>query len=133
MESRVPLPTDNIYKFYALFGLLLLIFSVSSLVYVNHSTNTLAFDIAVEYTTLAADPVRSVSEEARFQVLDNKLKIAKTNKTIFLSSLGVFAAVGLLMIWYGFRTWHLVVQPLQDELLKLNIEKLKQDLVKDNK
>ena len=27
MESKIPLPTDNIYKFYALFGLLLFIFA----------------------------------------------------------------------------------------------------------
>lgn len=61
MESRVPLPTDNIFKFYALFGLLLTIFSAGSVLYVNKSTNDLAFEIAVEYETLKADPVRSVS------------------------------------------------------------------------
>lgn len=30
MENKIPLPTDNIYKFYALFGLLLLVFTIGA-------------------------------------------------------------------------------------------------------
>jgi hypothetical protein len=29
MENKIPIPTDNIFKFYALFGLLLCIFSIN--------------------------------------------------------------------------------------------------------
>ena len=66
MLNRVPLPTDNIFKFYALFGLLLVMFGIGSTLYVSKSTNDLVFGIAVEYETLKADPVRSVSEKPRF-------------------------------------------------------------------
>ncbi len=52
MDSRIPLPTDNIFKLYALFGLLLLIFSIASALYVNKSTNDLIFETAVNYETL---------------------------------------------------------------------------------
>ncbi len=69
MENRIPLPTDNIFKFYAMFGLLLVIFGIGSILFVSRSTNDLVFEVAVEYETLKADPVRSVSQEARFQVL----------------------------------------------------------------
>jgi len=128
MESRIPLPTDNIFKFYALFGLLLIVFSVGAAVYVNQDTNNLVFKIAVEYETLKADPARSISEETRFQILERKMEIAKQNKDTFLYSLGALFAVGGLMAFYGFKKWHTEIQPIQDEMARLNLRKLRQDV-----
>jgi len=128
MENRIPLPTDNIYKFYALFGLLLAIFSAGATIYVNKSTNDLAFGITVEYETLKADPVRTVSQEARFQVLQKKLEIAKSNKNFYTICLGVIIGVGILMIGYGFKKWHTEVQPVQDEIARLSLQKLRQEV-----
>ncbi|MDN3518065.1 hypothetical protein QWY84_10630 [Aquisalimonas lutea] len=131
MENRVPLPTDNIYKFYALFGLLLIIFSIGAMLYVNKSTNDLAFDVAVEYETLKADPMRSVADEARFTVLERKLEIAGKNKKTFMIFLSVIIAAGSLMVWYGFKKWHTEVQPVQDEIARLNLLKLKREVGED--
>ncbi|MCL6416045.1 hypothetical protein MIB92_10305 [Aestuariirhabdus sp. Z084] len=130
MESRIPLPTDNIYKFYALFGLLLAVFSAGAVIYVNQSTNNLVYDVSVEYQLLKHIPetVRTISEEARLQVLESKINIANNNKWFYLTSLGAILAIGILMIWYGFKVWHTVIQPLQDEITRLNIKKLKQEV-----
>lgn len=128
MENRVPLPTDNIYKFYALFGLLLIIFSIGAMLYVNQSTNDLAFEVAVEYETLKADPMRSVADEARFTVLEKKLEIAGLNKKTFMFCLGVIITIGSFMVWYGFRKWHTEVQPVQDEIARLNLLKLRREV-----
>jgi hypothetical protein len=128
MESRVPLPTDNIFKFYALFGLLLTIFAVGSVLYVNKSTNDLAFEIAVEYETLKVDPVRSVSQEARFQMLERKLEIAVKNKGTFMLCLSAMMTFGILMMAYGFWKWHTEIQPIQDEIARLSFKKLKQEV-----
>ncbi|WP_299180324.1 hypothetical protein [uncultured Neptuniibacter sp.] len=130
MESRIPLPTDNIYKFYALFGLLLAVFGSGGLIYVNQSTNNLIYDTTVEYQTLKHKPetVRSLAEEARYHVLDSKLKIATQNKKFYLICIGVIIFVGVFMIGYGFRVWHTVIQPMQDEITRLNIKKLKQEV-----
>lgn len=133
MESRIPLPTDNIYKFYALFGLLLAIFGAGATIYVNKSTNDLAFAIAVEYETLKADPARSVSQETRFQVLEKKLEIARSDKKFFSYGLGVVIGLGLIMVWYGFKRWHTEVQPIQDEIARLTLEKLKRDIGQDER
>ncbi|MEX1216163.1 hypothetical protein [Saccharospirillum sp.] len=133
MESRIPLPTDNIYKFYALFGLLLAVFGAGTTIYLNKTTNDLAFAIAVEYETLRADPVRSVLQETRFQVLDKKLEIAKSDKKFFSYSLGVVIGLGLIMMWYGFKKWHTEVQPIQDEIARLTLEKLKREVGQDEK
>ncbi|MEJ1378147.1 MAG: hypothetical protein RPU32_09290 [Candidatus Sedimenticola sp. (ex Thyasira tokunagai)] len=131
MENRIPLPTDNIYKFYALFGLLLAMFGTGATLYVNKSTNDLVFKIAVEYETLKADPVRSVSQEARFQVLQKKLEIAGKDKNLFLFGLSVVIGVGILMMWYGFKKWHTEVQPIQDEMARLSLKKLKREVGED--
>lgn len=131
MESRIPLPTDNIYKFYALFGLLLAIFSVGASLYVNNSTNELLYEIAVDYETLKADPARSPSQEAHFKVLQSKLEISKNNKAFYIMALGVVAGIGVLMMCYGFRKWHTEVQPTQDEIARLSVKKLKQELGED--
>ncbi len=131
MESRVPLPTDNIYKFYALFGLLLLIFGIASTLYVNKSSNDLVFEVGVEYELLNANPVREVSEEARFQLLKKKLEVSKSNKLFFLSSLGVLIGIGVSMMGYGFKKWHMEIQPIQDEMAKLNLKKLRREVGED--
>lgn len=128
MENRVPLPTDNIYKFYSLFGLLLAVFSIGSIIFVNNATNDFVFEIAVEYETLKADPALTLPQEARFQVLDRKLEIARNDRWLFLFSLGVVLLLGVLMMWYGFKKWHTEVQPLQDEITRLSIKKLKQEV-----
>ena len=128
MESRIPLPTDNIFKFYAFFGLLLVVFSIGSTLYINQSTNNLVFDTAVEFERLKVDPLRSASEEARFQVLDKKLEIAQKNKTFFSICLGIITGLGILMVWYGFKKWHTEIQPIQDEIARLSLKKLQQEV-----
>lgn len=132
MENRIPLPTDNIYKFYALFGLLLAIFGTGATLYVNKSTNDLAFEIAVEYETLKADPVRSVSQEVRFQVLQKKLEIARKDKNVFLYGLSVVIGIGIFMVLYGFKKWHTEVQPIQDQMARLSLKKLKREVGEDD-
>lgn len=69
MENRVPLPADNVYKFYVLCGLFLTIFSIGAIIYVSQSTNGLVFDVVIEYETLKTDPVRSVVDEAQIALL----------------------------------------------------------------
>lgn len=130
MESRIPLPTDNIYKFYALFGLLLAIFASGALLYVNQSTNNLIYEIAVEYEVLKHIPenARIIPEAVRFEVLNNKREIAKKDKAFFFICISVIMTIATCMVWYGFSRWQRVIQPMQDEITCLNIKKLKQDV-----
>ncbi|MES9901110.1 MAG: hypothetical protein ABW168_00340 [Sedimenticola sp.] len=131
MENRVPLPTDNIFKFYSLFGLLLVIFSIGAVIFVSKSTNDLVVEIAVEYKILEADPIRTLSQETRFQILQRQLEVAIKNKHFFLSSLGVVILIGIIMMGYGFRKWHTEIQPLQDEMARLCLKKLQRELGED--
>ena len=130
MNSKIPLPTDNIYKFYALFGLMLFVFGVGSIIYVNQSTNNQVYAIIIEYNTLKNTPqqVRTSTEEATLQLLDKKLDDAVFSKVFYSWAISGIIVFGILMIWYGFRAWHTVIQPMQDEITRLNIKKLKQEV-----
>ncbi|MCK8078264.1 hypothetical protein MSG34_19050 [Vibrio sp. 1CM2L] len=130
MESRIPLPTDNIYKFYALFGLLLVVFASGALLFVNQSSNNLIYELTVDHRKLSNTPeqARSLEEEARLQIIESKLQVSSSNKNFFIACISVIITIGSVMVGYGFRTWHTVIQPLQDEISRLNIKKLKQEV-----
>lgn len=130
MESKIPLPTDNIYKFYALFGILLLVTSIVALVYTNQSTNALLFSniIALEELKLKENP--SPLDDKRQAVLQRQRDIAISDRNFFNIAIGCLVAVATFAMWFGFRRWHNVIQPKQDRLLDLQIQKAEQDLKK---
>jgi len=51
MESKIPLPTDNIYKFYALFGLMLLITVPLFINWISNITKENLYRLVKEYRT----------------------------------------------------------------------------------
>jgi len=128
MHSRVPLPTDNIFKFYALFGLLISIFCLSSIIFVNKTTNELIFETIIEQETLNVIIQPTVTQQAKKRVLQRKLEIALSDKLFFQVVAGIFLSAGGYMTYYGFKRWHNEIQPLQDEITKLSIQKLKNEL-----
>lgn len=130
MESRIPLPTDNIYKFYALFGLLLLIFSVGSVIFVNKTTNDLFFSKLVELEILKADRVPSDETQLRIVLTEKQLSNAKSDKLFYLGALTLLSAIGSLGIVYGFKKWHTEIQPLADQQAKTQLELAKMQLAK---
>ncbi len=128
MEHLIPLPTDNLYKFCALFGLLLFMFSIGGQLYVVDSTNSLVFETGVEYVTLASTDNRTVQEEARFSLMERKLEIARSDRRTAMVALSGVLALGMWMIGYGFRKWFKVIQPIQDEMARLTLKKLRVEL-----
>lgn len=135
MESKIPVPTDNIFKFYALFSLLLLIFSLGAALYIQRSANELAIAVLPDLETLKQAKELSPRDEVRMHVLDRQLEVSASDKKLFLQGLGFLMAISVVGIWHGFRRWHTVIQPLQDEhakvqleLAKLQLEKLKADM-----
>jgi len=76
MEDRIPIPTDNIFKFYALFGLLLFVFCSGSIIYVYHSTNELVFQVAIELETIQQNQNPSPVDKLKMDVLMKRLDIA---------------------------------------------------------
>lgn len=128
MEPRIPIPTDNIYKFYALLGLVLLISGVLLKVYAVQSTNELAFSIAPELSALEAKKELSPEEITTKELLLKRLEISTRNREEYRGmSLWLFAFSVIAMV-VGFGNWHYKVQPKQDKLLDLQIAKAELEL-----
>ncbi len=112
MEDRIPIPTDNIFKFYALFGLLLFVFCSGSIIYVYHSTNELVFQVAIELETIQQNQNPSPVDKLKMDVLMKRLDIAINDRKYECIVIGFFQGVSVLLMFYGFRKWHKEVQPV---------------------
>lgn len=128
MEGKVPLPTDNIYKFYALFGLTLFITTIAAFLYLHKTTNELLFDAIVVSEELSSKETPSPTDLKRKEVLEKKIEIAVADKKAFNTALEIIAAFSLVAMFIGFSQWHIVIQPKQDRLLDLQIEKAEREL-----
>jgi len=130
MQSNIPLPTDNIYKFYALFGLILFIFGFSSMIYINKSTNELVYKTVVSIEELKVIEEPTSVQELQPAALEERMEIALSDKKFFIICIGVLVVSAVFLMYYGFHNWHNKVQPLQDELAELTVKKLRQEMRK---
>lgn len=135
MESKIPLPTDNIYKFVALFSLFLLISSVGAIIFATNSANAIVFEHWVELETLQAQEKLSVEQASRLKALERKVEVTVSDKKTFTQFSGAGIGLGLVGIFLGFGYWHRRIQPLADqmavtqlELARLQLLSLKADL-----
>ncbi len=128
MESKIPLPTDNIYKFYALFGLLLFIFAIGANIVSIKNTNDYMYRSYLELEPLKAIEKPNSVEAVKRDMLQRMIDVAKSDKEFFSTCLNWLAAISILLMFFGFGKWQKSVQPLQDELLKLQVEKLRHEV-----
>lgn len=128
MENRVPLPTDNIYKFYALFGLLLFIFAAGSSMYINSSTNDLLFESIPKLKALEEIEKPTAAQQSTRESLERKIEIAIEDKDGLSTASTWLACFGALMMVLGFWKWHTEIQPRQDEFAELELEKLRHEV-----
>ncbi|WP_339414208.1 hypothetical protein [Pseudomonas sp. EA_35y_Pfl2_R5] len=130
MESRIPVPTDNIFKFYALFGLLLFVFACGALIYVTQSTNELVFTSYVELETLKEQKTPSPSVVAKIAMFERLLEIGLQSKEMYRYVIAFFSGIGFWLSVYGFWQWHRRIQPVIDEMQRVQLELAKLQLVK---
>jgi hypothetical protein len=130
MESRIPVPTDNIFKFSALFGLLLFVFACGSLLYMNATSNATIMVSIPELEALKelADPSRS--DKAKIAILERKIEITKTDRNFYSIAIGGLLLVAVVAMVYGFQRWHSQIQPVLDETAKVQLEIAKLQLDK---
>jgi len=128
MESNIPLPTDNIYKFYALFGLLLFVFSIGSTLYVGRTANEIIFQTYLEEESIKQIASPTELDQAKKIAADKRREIAISNRTWGIRLLGGVGGIGMILVAYGFWKWHRDVQPVQDEMARLQLEKLRYEV-----
>ena len=128
MDKFIPIPTDSIYKFYALFGLLLFVFSIGALLYVIKSTNELVFSSVIDIEIYKAIDKPTSVDIAKLTAAEKRVEIAVSDKKFFVRAISVISAIAIFSMAYGFRQWHTKVQPIQDEIAKLQLEKLRREM-----
>jgi hypothetical protein len=126
MESPIPLPTDNIYKFYALFGLSLFIFCVGASIYNVYHSNETVFQSMIE--SAAITDTNSPEAVVKKQVLEKRYELAVEDRKGFDKILTRFGIIGMLMMFGGFLLWQFITQPVQDEIAKLQRDKLRYEV-----
>lgn len=128
MQSRVPLPTDNIYKFYALFGLFLFLACTYVFVNLQQSFNEKVFKRHIELKTLQDIEQMNAAQLATKEVLEKQAEIDSSDKKFFLNSIALFFSIAILLMIFGFYQWHKKIQPQQDEAFKRNIDKIEMEI-----
>jgi len=127
MESKIPLPTDNIYKFCALFGVLLLLTSIVSIVWVGNSTNETVCSLIKEYESIPGSEEEK-DETSLAKTIEALINAQVENRELYNKGLGAAIGISILLMFYGFREWYTKIQPKQSEYFDLQIQKLKQEI-----
>ena len=62
--------------------------------------------------------------------LERQLEVSQSNRKFFLLSLSILTSLSAAGIYYGFRKWHIEVQPVIDESARIQLEIAKLQLKK---
>lgn len=130
MESKIPLPTDNIYKFYALFSLFVFIFSLGALLYVNQANNDRVLRVYPELAALKQAKDLSPQDEVRKVLLERLMEVQKSDQKVYKYSLSALIGMAFWSMIFGFWRWHRDVQPRIDEANRIQLEISKLQLAK---
>lgn len=131
MNTNIPVSTDNIYKFLATFGLVVMVASMTLMILNVSATNKTVWEAASAIYDLEVsdDPLK----EKRMKLLESEIGIAASNRTFGRWSLTVIFTLGLFASFEGFRRWYKHIQPVYDEILELEREKLRLEVRHLNK
>ncbi|MCQ4314237.1 hypothetical protein NAV33_20425 [Pseudomonas stutzeri] len=129
MENRIPLPTDNLYKFAALFSLLLVASGFALVVYATKATNSVVFEHWVELETLRSEAKLSLPQEARKASLERVVEVASSDKQTYITLAVIMATLGALGVVSGFMHWYRCIQPVADQMAATQLELAKLQLL----
>lgn len=131
-------PTDNLYKFFAVFGLVFLVVSIGGFVLIHNSVMKTTMDHVQEVLTrldsieVPKDDLdkfaKAVAEtiDAVFSLeteLGSKINLAYASFGYIPEGLLSIGVLGLLMTTIGFSLWWFRVQRYQDAILRLEFLK----------
>ena len=120
MNPSISVPTDNIYKFFALFGLVLVV-----------SAYLGAIGFAVMRQNEVYDSYKDVihSKEDKWKEFQaNKIKAVSREMDTITHVAGWGIGIGVCVSAFGFYRWYRHVQPKHDRLVELQIQKLEKEL-----
>lgn len=133
MDSRISIPTDNIYKFYALFGLAFCVAALTMFVLAYNSHFESTTELSMQLAKLDTLAKLTEFEEAQKKILENQIEIGNSNKDFYMTIISASLGFGLVVMISGFIRWHYKVQPQIDKIMALKIEQLQVELSRGKK
>ena len=124
MTPGFSIPTDNIYKFYALLGLALVISSMLAFVYVYDSHRAQVIEWSEEIRQLSYKKSHTEGESERIDNLQHLIDVEGSNKEFYMTVIGAVGGSGISIGIIGLVVWQFRVQPRSDRLLDLQIKSL---------
>ena len=122
IENRCAPWLGHVNKFLALFGLLAFVIACSLIVKVVESANDKVLAMVEGSEVLKHAPKPSDVQELRRAVLEQKIDLAVSNRQTYMVLLIIVAATSANVGWFGFKRWLGHVQPLADEMNRIQLE-----------
>ncbi|MBL1274531.1 MAG: hypothetical protein COB30_000425 [Ectothiorhodospiraceae bacterium] len=128
MNSSLSIPTDNIFKFYAIFGLALLISSIIGASIIITSSNERVISYYEKIHSLKKDGKINNNEKELSDRYEQIIQTIITDRKFHGSSLMAIFLIGAIISIFGFINWHRKYQSKQNDLLDLQIEHMKKEI-----
>jgi hypothetical protein len=121
-ENRTAPWLDHVNKLLALSGLVAFFIACALIVKVVESANDKVLDMVEESEVLKHAPRPSDVQELRRAVLEQKIDLAVSNRQTYTVLLIIVAATSANVGWFGFKRWLGRVQPLTNEMARVQLE-----------
>lgn len=128
LSSSANIPTDNIYKFLTLFGLVLVIFGCYIFTSTNDNFNNKYIDSLISKSKLELIKDPNSYELKQIEALEKKIELLVADKPFYIRFSTIITAFGTSFMVYGFKKWYFDLQPKLDELLDLQLKKAKAEV-----
>ncbi|MFG8220060.1 hypothetical protein ACEOQ5_04820 [Pseudomonas aeruginosa] len=122
MENKIPLPTDSLYKFVALFSMTILIGAFYLTFYASESSNAVVYENWSELASLQSLDKPNAEQAARKAMLERKLEVTVENRKVLLGLAAVLAVIGTLGVYIGFAFWIRKQQKVADQIAENQLE-----------
>ncbi|MEK7391238.1 MAG: hypothetical protein AAB214_01615 [Fibrobacterota bacterium] len=103
MLEKLPIPTDSLYKFAALTGLVLFVLPFVLIIQINRSTNDTVIKTVLAVDSLSRQPGVTPHDSARIVAMNRVREVAVSDRTFASYFGGAVAGVGgftdVLWIW----------------------------------
>lgn len=130
MNTSLPIPTDNIYKFSCLFGLALIISSLFAFVAMYSSSLDRKIKYAEIVIPLEAKTPRTKTEDDILEMNRKLIEVTRSNETFWNQAIGCAMGLGTALCILGAWEWLRKIQPRDDRLAALQVEKLEAEIAK---
>lgn len=130
MQPQLPVPTDNIYKFSCLFGLVLIVSAIFSFVAMYTSSQESKVRYFEVIIPLESRETRTKAEEDLLALNKKLIEVTKENERVGNAAIVIVFTVGLLLSAYGAKNWYGLIQVRDDRLADLQLRKLELEIEK---